>query len=73
MALYELVRETLESPRLLQEEILRAVGLWKSHQTLHILFGAEEICDVQFSSQQMENVDGFETLLTAISETRAKG
>src|SRR5262245_53104951 len=71
-ALVELVRQALEMPGLRQEDVPQSAGVWNSHETLHILFGAEEICAVQFSSTQMENVDGFETLVKAIADARGK-
>ncbi|HVY85830.1 MAG TPA: hypothetical protein VG943_11895 [Caulobacterales bacterium] len=73
VSLVQMVRDVLKRPDLSEDEIVSAVGAWSSHETLDILFGAEELCGVHFSSAEMESVEGFDALLKAIANARARG
>lgn len=65
----DLVRQALETPTLRLEDM--ASAKWTSHQTLDIIFGAEQKFGVEFSNLQMESVESFETLLKALTEALA--
>ena len=70
-ALITLLREALGRPELSFAQAGADNQKWDSHQTLHVIFGAEEIFGVQFGSEQMERIDGVDTLLAEISAARA--
>jgi acyl carrier protein len=69
-AVYQLVQDALGASDLSREE-LKTDAQWTSHQTLDIIFGAESIFGIQFSSEQMETIDGVEALLVALASSRA--
>ena len=70
-ALITLLREALGRPALSLAQAGADDQKWDSHQTLHVIFGAEEIFGVQFGSAQMERIDGVAALLTEIRAARA--
>jgi hypothetical protein len=70
-ALISLVREALDDPTLTEAQVWDRGRRWDSHQTLHILFGAEQIFGVEFTSEQMERVEGVEGLLAEIDASLA--
>ena len=70
-ALTALLREALGQSDLSLSQGGADEQKWDSHQTLHIIFGAEEIFGVQFGSAQMERIDGVAALLTEIRAARA--
>lgn len=68
----DLVREALAAPSLRVEDMSSVK--WTSHQTLDIIFGAEQQFGVEFSSEQMETIENFESLLKALTDAvAAKG
>lgn len=71
LALIDLVREALDDPKLSEPEVWDRERRWDSHQTLHIIFGAEQIFGVEFTSEQMERVEGFGELLGVIEQSLA--
>ena len=69
-AAVNLVRDTLGVLSLAPAEAPPGQQQWTSHQTLDIIFGAESIFGVQFSSEQMEEIQSIETLLSAVKAAR---
>jgi acyl carrier protein len=71
-AVAQLIRDALEAPTLSLDDLQDPARPWTSHQTLDIIFGAEQALGVQFSSEQMETVQSFATLVAAIESVRRR-